>query len=136
LQQSHVHAAVTALVDSGVSSTDITSLANLVTIENFKRILRRRHEMVGGRENIFNHDLAGTLVEIARRWVKVDTVLLDELKRLAPAEFRPPSPALRTRIRQRFANSTIQPICGGCSSFRLGSGPKSNGTRGRPFERW
>jgi hypothetical protein len=83
LQQSHVHAAVTALVDSGVSSTDITSLANLVTIENFKRILRRRHEMVGGRENIFNHDLAGTLVEIARRWVKVDTVLLDELKRLA-----------------------------------------------------
>ena len=83
LQQSHVHAAVTALVESGVSSMDITSLANLVTIENFKRILRRRHEMVGGRENIFNHDLARTLVEITRRWVKVDTVVLDELKRLA-----------------------------------------------------
>ena len=83
LQQNHVHAAVTALVESGISPKAITSLGDLVTIENFKRILRRRHEMVDGRENVFNRDLARTLIEIARRWVKIDAAVLAELKRLA-----------------------------------------------------
>ena len=42
LQQNHVHAALTALVESGISPKAIRSLGDLVTIENFKRILRRR----------------------------------------------------------------------------------------------
>ena len=58
-------------------------MADLVSPENFKRILRRRHQMVGGRENVFNHDLARTLVEVARQWVKVDAATLTELRRLA-----------------------------------------------------
>jgi integrase len=82
--QNYVHAAVTALVESGISPSAITSLSELVTVDNFKRILRRRHQMVDGRENAFNRDLARTLVvEIARRWVKVDAAVLEELKRLA-----------------------------------------------------
>ena len=83
LHQNQVHAAVTALVESGISPTAITSLTDLVTVENFRRILRWRLQMVGGRENAFNRDLARTLVEIARRWVKVDGAVLEELKRLA-----------------------------------------------------
>ena len=83
LHQNQIHAAITALVESGVKPTGITSLAELVLPENFKRILRRRHETVGGRENVFNHDLAGALVQIARRWVKVDAAALAELVRLA-----------------------------------------------------
>jgi integrase len=83
LQQNHVHAAVTALVASGISPKIITSLRSLVAIENFKCILRRRHEMVDGRENVFNRDLARTLTEIARRWVEVEEATLAELKRLA-----------------------------------------------------
>ena len=83
LRQNQIHAAITALVESGVTPNAITSLADLVSPENFKRILRRRHETVGGRENVFNHDLARTLVEIARQWVKVDAAALAELKRLA-----------------------------------------------------
>jgi hypothetical protein len=83
LQRNHIRAAVTALVESGISPDTATSLRDLVTINNFKRILRRRHELVGGRENVFNRDLARTLMEIARRWVKVDAPVLDELKRLA-----------------------------------------------------
>ena len=39
--------------------------------------------MVGGRENVFNHDVARTLVEIARQWVNVDAATLTELRRLA-----------------------------------------------------
>ena len=83
LRRNQIHAAVTALVESGVKPTAIRSLADLVSPENFKRILRRRHEMVGGGENVFNHDLARALVQIARRWVKVDAGTLAELTQLA-----------------------------------------------------
>jgi hypothetical protein len=91
LRRDQIHAAVTALVESGVKMSTIKSLAVLVTPENFKRILRRRHEMVGGRENIFNHDLAVSLLQIAREWVKVDAGVLAELRRLARKVPTPPS---------------------------------------------
>lgn len=83
LRRNEIHAAVTALVESGVRPAAITSLADLVAPDNFKRILRRRDQMVGGRKNVFNHFLARTLVEIARQWVEVDATVLAELKRLA-----------------------------------------------------
>jgi integrase len=83
LRRAQIHAAVTALLESGVDPKAIRSLRDLVSPENVKRILRRRNEMVGGRENIFNHDLARTLVEIARWWVKIRPTALDEIKRLA-----------------------------------------------------
>ena len=65
LRRNQIHAAVTALVESGVRPSAITSLADLVSPEKFKRILRRRNETVGGRENVFNGDLARALVQIA-----------------------------------------------------------------------
>jgi integrase len=83
LHRDQIHAAVTALVESGVKPTAIKSLADLISVENFKRILRRRHEAVAGRENVFNHDLARALIQIARRWVKVEASVLAELMRLA-----------------------------------------------------
>jgi hypothetical protein len=83
LRQNQIHAAVTAIVESGVKPAAIKSLADLVSPENFKRILRRSHEAVGGRENVFNHDLARALVQIARQWAKVGTGALAELTRLA-----------------------------------------------------
>ena len=72
LRRNQIHAAVTALVESGVKPSAIKSLADLVSPENFKRILRRRLEAVGGRENTFNRDLAEALVQIGREWVKVE----------------------------------------------------------------
>jgi integrase len=83
LRRNQIHAAATALVESGLNPKAIRSLASLVSIENFRRILRRRHEMVAGRENVFNHDLARNLLEIARQWIKVDAGTLTELRRLA-----------------------------------------------------
>jgi integrase len=83
LRWDQIHAGLTSLVQSGVAPNKISSLADLVAVENFKRILRRRHEMTGGRENVFNHDLARTLVEIARQWAKVDATSLAELRRLS-----------------------------------------------------
>ncbi|MGO9699662.1 MAG: hypothetical protein ACLPX7_10410, partial [Xanthobacteraceae bacterium] len=82
LRRNQIQAAVTALVESGIKPSDIRSLAELVSPDNFKRILRRRLEAVGGRENSFNRDLAEALVQIGREWVKLEPSELDKLKRL------------------------------------------------------
>ena len=83
LRRNQIHAGATALVDSGVKPTVITSLADLVSPEAFKRILQQRTEMVGGSRNVFNGDLARALVQMAAQWVKVDAGVLAELTRLA-----------------------------------------------------
>ena len=70
LRVNFIHAAVTALVASGVTPEQITSLSVLVTSENFKLILRRRFEQVGEKPNAFNDGLAKALLAIAREWVK------------------------------------------------------------------
>jgi integrase len=83
LRRAQIHAAATALAESGVNPKTIRSLRDLVSPENMKRILRRRNEMVGGHENIFNHDLAWRLVDIARQWVKVRPAALEKLQQFA-----------------------------------------------------
>jgi integrase len=90
LRRDQIHAAVTALVEAGVPAADIASLADLVVPENFKRVLLRRYEMRAGAENVFNRDVARSLIEIAYQWVKVDEATATELRRLAG---RLPTPA-------------------------------------------
>jgi integrase len=84
LRRDQIHAAVTALVESGVSPSTIKSLANLVSPANFKVILRKRLEKAGGEKNanVFNYYLAKALIQIAHEWVKVGTEDFAELKRL------------------------------------------------------
>jgi integrase len=82
LRRDQIHAAVTALIESGVNPASIKSLADLVSTDAFKRILRRRHDACGGRDNSFNRDLAESLVQIAREWVKVGADGLADLNRL------------------------------------------------------
>jgi hypothetical protein len=76
LARDQIHAAVTALVKSGTKSGTIRLLADLVTVENIKSILRQRLAEAGGQEKSFNHYLAKALVRMAREWVKVDVALL------------------------------------------------------------
>ena len=82
LRRDQIHAAVTALLESGIKPAAVTSLRDLVSPDAVKRILRRRLEAESGRENAFNRDLAEVLVQIAREWAKVDAAVLAELKRL------------------------------------------------------
>ena len=82
LRRDQIYAAVSALIDTGMKPAAIRSLADLVTPVNFKRILRRRVEMVDGAQNSFNQSLAIALTLIAREWVKVDGAAQAELKRL------------------------------------------------------
>ncbi len=109
LRRDEIHAAVTALLESGMATKEIRSLADLVSLENFKRILRRRHEMVGGRENIFNAELARMLVEVGRDWVKLDPARLKELTRLA-GKVPKPMPGLTTknkRVLRQFDDPAV-----------------------------
>ena len=82
LRRDQIHAAVTALVQSRIKPSAIQSLADLVSPDHFKRILRRRLDSVSGAENTFNRDLGQALIQIAHEWVKVDAQVLAELKRL------------------------------------------------------
>jgi integrase len=82
LRRDQIHAAVSALIDSGIKPAAIHSLADLVTPHNFKSILRRRVEMVDGAPNSFNQSLGIALILIGREWVKVDGATHAELKRL------------------------------------------------------
>jgi integrase len=82
LRRDQIHAALTALVESGANPVDIRSLTDLVTPASLINILRHRLAKAGGEENGFNHDVGVTLTLIAREWVKVDAAVLAELKRL------------------------------------------------------
>jgi hypothetical protein len=82
LRRDHIHAGATALVDSGIKPPAIRSLADLVTPDHLKRILRRRLDSVGGAENTFNSGLGYALLQIAHEWVRVDAQVFAELKRL------------------------------------------------------
>jgi integrase len=98
LRRDQIHAAVSALVECGVKLASIRSLADLVTANNVKIVLRRRLENVGGEENTFNYMLASVLVQLAREWVKVDPPVLAELKRLV-GKLPAPAPGLTVKNR-------------------------------------
>jgi integrase len=90
LRRDQIHNAVTALIESGVATGSINCLGDLVGLDHFRRILRRRYEVVGGNANSFNRDLAEALVQIAREWVKLDAAVLPELGRLTAKMPMPP----------------------------------------------
>lgn len=85
----YVHSAATALVETGVAVSEIRSLADLVTRDAFKAILRHRFEKAGGKATSFNTYMAVNLIQIAKDWVKVDEDALAELKRLKAKLPRP-----------------------------------------------
>jgi integrase len=99
LRCDQIHAAVTALVESGIKPSAIRSLADLVSPDHFKRILRRRLDSVSGAENTFNLALGKALIQIAHEWVKVDDQHFTELKRLI-GKMPVPVSALTTKNRR------------------------------------
>ena len=108
LTKDQIHAAVTALVKSGIKPEKIRSLADLVTPENFKRVLRQRVDDAGGPNKSFDHYLARALVRIAREWVKVDADVLAQLKKAASKLPAPPTRDL-TPKNKRFLRQFEDP---------------------------
>jgi hypothetical protein len=77
-----IHLAANALVETGVEPGSICKLADLVTVDAFRSILRRRHDVAGGKPNYDNFGMVMNLLQIASEWAKVDSSTLAELKRL------------------------------------------------------
>jgi Phage integrase family len=108
LRRDQIHAAASALAECGTKPASIRSLAELVTANNLKTILRRRLERVGGEENSFNHNLGRVLLQIAREWVNVAPPVLAELKRLVG---KMPVPAMGlTDKNKRFLRQFDDPM--------------------------
>ena len=112
-----------ALVESGIQPSAIRTLADLVSVENFKRILRRRLCIVEGRENAFNRDLAEALVQIGREWVKLKPHELAELTRLT-GKMPMPTWGSPKRTKLPFGSSMIPRSCNACSISLDASGRK------------
>jgi integrase len=91
LRRDQIHAAITALVESGVAPGNVGSLDDLVSTENFKRLLRQRLADADGSPNAFNRDLAEALVQIGREWAKLKPEALQEVTRLAGKMPMPPA---------------------------------------------
>jgi integrase len=83
LLRNQIWAAVTSLATVPTAVQRLTSLAGLVTSRNFKAILAHRHERRDGASNSFDLSLAHRLIQVAREWVEVSELELNELNRLA-----------------------------------------------------
>jgi integrase len=82
LRRDHIHSAVTAAAAAGIAVEDLNSLASLAEIATFKALLRHLWEQGGRRLTAYIHGVAGTLIAIAKEWVKIPTETLTALKTL------------------------------------------------------
>jgi integrase len=73
---------VTAAVAAGVAVKDLTLLASLVETETFKALLRHLWKADGRKLTAYTHGVAGTLIAIAKEWMKVPAQTLTALKEL------------------------------------------------------
>jgi integrase len=80
LRKDHIHSAVTAAIACGVNSAELVTLGALATAETFKTILRHRWESEGRKVTAYTRGIAGSLIAIAKEWVKVPDEQLAALK--------------------------------------------------------
>jgi integrase len=80
LRRDHIHSAVTAAVTAEICADQLLDLAQLVQISTFKKILRHRWESEGRKLTAYTHGVAGSLIAIAKEWVRVPNDALAALK--------------------------------------------------------
>jgi hypothetical protein len=72
----------TAAVEAGIAAKDLTSLVSLVEIETFKALLRKLWEAGGRKLTAYTHGVAGTLIAIAKEWIKAPAQTITDLNAL------------------------------------------------------
>ena len=80
LRRDHIHSAVTAAVAAGIDGAQLVSLASLIELDTFKKILRYRWESENRKLTAYTHGVAGSLIAIAKEWVRVPNDALAALK--------------------------------------------------------
>jgi integrase len=79
LRRKQIHGLVSAAIEAGIDSEQIQSLADLVEPSVVRQSLNHFLERYGDEPTVYIQGLAGTVVAIARHWVRVDQELLDKL---------------------------------------------------------
>lgn len=80
LQRDHLHSAVTAAVAAGVDAKTLLDLKSLIEFDTFKKILRHRWQNENRKLTAYTHGVAGSLIAIAKEWVRVPNDALAALK--------------------------------------------------------
>jgi integrase len=102
-----------SLVEQGTPAENIRSLADLVTIEAFKKILRAELERSGNKATATIAKRADILISLARHYVKIDERELDALRKNA-RRVKPEATGMtdknRARLRQFPNLESMRPL--------------------------
>lgn len=82
LRRKHIEGAASALIESGVPRETLMTLADLVTPKAVKTILRQYLARTNDQPTQYHRALAGTMIHIARYWVRAEPDDIDALKDL------------------------------------------------------
>jgi integrase len=82
-QQEHIRLAASILMREGAQTQALSSLADLITPEAFKTVLRHYHHQTNRNPSSFATALAKTLIDVARYHLKLSEREVEELKGLA-----------------------------------------------------
>jgi integrase len=81
LRRDHLRSAVSAAIVAGIPSDQIVNLQALVEPETFKKILRYRWENEGRKLTAYTQGISGSLIAVAKEWVRVPNETLAALKK-------------------------------------------------------
>jgi integrase len=82
-QSEHLRLSASILIEGGIATEEIKSLADLVQPERFKAVLRHYHERANRKPNAFVICLAKTLIQVAQYHVGASEEEVDQLKYFA-----------------------------------------------------
>lgn len=82
LRRAQIEGAASALIAGGVDREAVRSLADLVTPDALRSILRQYLARTGNNPTQYLRDLAEALIQIARHWVRADDAQIEALKAL------------------------------------------------------
>ena len=93
--------AASLLVALGDNPASITSFSVLLSVENYRRILRGMLDRRGGKPSVQVAQLKSFLISVARHWLKVDDATLDRIKRIG-AQLKSPQKGMTAKNRERL----------------------------------
>lgn len=90
-----------AVIETGIKASTLTSLARLLSIENYKRGLEWIYKRRGGKPCSSMRNLASRLLHITKWWVKADRKTLVQMERIV-AKLTPRFDYLSPKSRERL----------------------------------
>jgi hypothetical protein len=133
-REKQLRVAASALVHKGVEAESIRSIADIVTLERFKLILRFLLDRHDGKTSPQVAQIAAFLKGVAARWIKVDDLTLLQLQKIA-SRLSIGRRGLTTKNRERLRPFDDPQTVACFSACHSASGARLRGTRAHPSAR-